>query len=363
MRVKLDSQNIFILYCAFLIVITNSCNNQNQSNKENQIVHSKIDCKKLKYTSGVRSFLEDSKGNVWFGSVNEGVCLLQNGKFKYFTTENGLSNNQVRNIYEDKNGIIWFECGRGLSIYDGRKMSIFKERNYDSTRQWKLGDKDIWFKGDELEGYNKLEKNPGVYQFDGKKLSYRTFPISPKTEDERRFNYAISTPFLKGKNGRIWFGAYKALIGYNGSDFKIITDEYLGLNRENGSLHIRSFLEDSKGNLWIANNGSGVLKYDGKETINFTSQQKLKKENTKGNSLERAFSIGEDALGNIWFGTVESGVWRYDGNSVKNFTKNDGLESKHIWTIYKSKQGELWFGGANPSGVYRFNGNFFIRKY
>ncbi|MCX2475280.1 hypothetical protein OQZ33_13165 [Pedobacter sp. MC2016-05] len=363
MKVKIYNQNIFILLWTLFIVVTISCNNQSQSNKENQIVQTKADSKLLKYTTGVRSFLEDSKGNVWFGSGNEGVCLLQNGKFQYFTTENGLSNNQIRNIYEDKNGIIWFECGRGLSIYDGQKMSIYKERNYDSTTQWQLGDKDIWFKGDELEGYNKLEKNPGVYQYDGKKLSYRTFPVTPKSEVERRFHYAISTPFLKGKNGTIWFGAYKALVGYNGSDFKIITDEYLGLNGENGSLHIRSILEDSKGNLWIANNGSGVLKYDGNEIINFTTQQKLQKENTKGSSLERAFSIGEDASGNIWFGTVESGVWRYDGNSVKNFTKDDGLESKHIWEIYKSKQGELWFGGANPSGVYIFNGKSFERKY
>lgn len=363
MKVKSDRQNILILFFTFLIVVTTSCNNRSQSDKENQVVQTKINTKLLKYTSGVLSFLEDSKGNVWFGSFNEGVCLLQNSKFQYFTIENGLSHNQVRNIYEDKNGIIWFECGRGLSIYDGKKMSIYKERNYDSTTQWKLGDKDIWFKGDELEGYNKLEKNPGVYQYDGKKLSYRTFPVTPKSEAERRFHYAISTPFLKGKNGTIWFGAYKALIGYNGSDFKIINDEYLGLNAENGSLHIRSFLEDSKGNLWIANNGSGVLKYDGKETINFTTQQKLKKENTKGNSLERAFSIGEDTLGNMWFGTVDSGVWRYDGNSVKNFTKDDGLESKHIWEIYKSKQGELWFGGATPSGVFRFNGKSFERIY
>ena len=359
MKVKLDNQKIFILYCTFLIIV-NSCSNQSQSNKENQIVQTKTDSKLLKYTTGVRSFLEDSKGNIWFGSGNEGVCLLQNGKFQYFTTENGLSHNQVRNIYEDKNGIIWFECGKGLSIYDGQKISIYKERNYDSTKQWKLADKDIWFKSDEIEGYNKLEKNPGVYQYDGKKLAYRTFPVAPKSEAERRFHYAISTPFLKSKNGTIWFGAYKALIGYNGADFKIITDEYLGLNGKNGSLHIRSFLEDSKGNIWIANNGSGVLRYDGKETINFTTQQKLKKEDTKGNSLERAYSIGEDVEGNIWIGTVESGVWRYDGNSVKNFTEQDGLESKFISTIYKSKHGELWFGG---NGVYLFNGKSFERKY
>jgi ligand-binding sensor domain-containing protein len=68
---------------------------------------------RLKYTTGVRSILEDSKGNIWFGSYNEGACLLHNGELQYFTTENGLSDNQVRSVYEDKNGIIWFECGEG----------------------------------------------------------------------------------------------------------------------------------------------------------------------------------------------------------------------------------------------------------
>ena len=98
----------------------------------------------------------------------------------------------------------------------------------------------------------------------------------------------------------------------------------------------------------------------GKKAINFTIKQKLTKEDTKGNSLERAYSIGEDAEGNIWIGTVESGVWRYDGNAVKNFTEKDGLERTFILTIYKSKQGALWFGG---NGVYRFNGKSFERIY
>ena len=368
MSVKSDRQNIFILCCTFLIGVAISCNNQNQSNKGNNIVQAKnniqpiesrIDTIRLKYTTGVRSILEDAKGNTWFGSYNEGVCLLRNGEFQYFTTENGLSDNQVRSIYEDKNGIIWFECGKGLSTYDGKEITTYKERNYNSKNEWKLNESNLWFKGDETVGYNKLEAYPGVYQYDGQNLSYCTFPVTPKPEDN---TYSISTPFVKSKNGTVWFGTYGAVIGYNGSNFKIIDNQYLGLKVGTG-LHIRSIMEDSKGNLWIGNNGIGVLKYDGEKVINFTMQQKLKKEDTKGNSLERVFSIGEDRLGNIWFGTVEFGVWRYDGNSVKNFTKEDGLESKHIWTIYKSKQGELWFGGANPSGVYRLKGNFFERKY
>ena len=347
-----------------MTIVHTSCGGQNQTGqKKNNIqsIKSKIDDIRLNYTTGVRSILEDSKGNIWFGSYNEGVSLLQNGELQYFTTENGLSDNQVRSIYEDKNGIIWFECGFGLSRYDGKEMTISNERNYDSTQKWKLTDNDLYFKGDETAGYNKLEGNPGVYQYDGHMLSYRKFPVTSKLGQENY--YSISTPFTKGKNGTLWFGTYGALIGYNGSDFKIINDASLGLNDETGHLHIRSIMEDSKGNLWIGNNGIGVLKYDGKETINFTAQQKLRKEDSKSNSLDRIFSIGEDASGNIWFGTVEYGVWRYDGNSMKNFTKEDGLESKHIWTIYKYKQGELWVAGANPSGVYRFNGNSFERKF
>lgn len=361
MKLKLDSQYIFILFCTFLIIVTTSCNNRNQSDNKNQVIQTKTDSKLLKYTSGVRSILEDSKGNIWFGSHNEGVCLLHNGEFQYFTTENGLSDNQVRSIYEDENGIIWFECGKGLSIYHSQKMTVYQERNYDSTKKWKLSDSNLWFKGDETAGYNKLEGNPGVYQYDGKKISYRTLPVKTKLGQEN--HYSISTPFVRGENGMLWFGTYGAVIGYNGSDFKIINDSILGLNDETGHLHIRSIMEDSKGNLWIGNNGIGVLKYDGKKVVNFTEQQKLKKEDTKGNSLDRVFSIGEDRSGNIWFGTVEFGVWRYDGNTVKNFTKKDGLDSEHIWLTYESKQGELWVGGATSSGLYRFNGNSFERIY
>ena len=66
MKVKLDSQNIFILCCTFLITVAISCNNQSQSNKENKTVQAKnniqsvesgTDAIRLKYTTGVRSIL------------------------------------------------------------------------------------------------------------------------------------------------------------------------------------------------------------------------------------------------------------------------------------------------------------------
>ncbi|MBL7830817.1 MAG: hypothetical protein JNK41_07315 [Saprospiraceae bacterium] len=366
MNLKFIYQNIFILCLTILIAVTFSCKGQSHSNKKTQSIHAKFDDPKLNYKTGVRSILEDSKGNIWFGSYNEGACLLQNGKLQYFTTQNGLSDNQVRNIYEDKNGTIWFECGVWLSVYAGKKMTAYTERNFDSTKKLKLSNDDLWFKSDASMGNSTLEKKSGVYQYDGKKLYYHTFTIKDKSGKE--IPWAKSTDFVRSKNGVVWFGAYSELIGLDGKKIITYNNESVGLNGTTENLHIRSLMEDSKGNLWIGNNcgggrsGIGVIKYDGKSFIHFTKQHLLRKEDTKGSSLDKVFSIGEDNIGNIWFGTNESGVWCYDGKILKNYTQEDGLDSGITWIIYKSKSGELWFGGG-PNGVYRFTGKSFERIY
>lgn len=362
MNIKVACQNILFLFSAVLISVTLSCNSQSQSSS----VHSKTDSPKLNYKTGVRSILEDSKGNIWFGSYNEGVCLLQNGKLQYFTTQNGLSDNQVRGIYEDQNGTIWFECGTGLSIYDDGKMSVYNERNYNSTKEVKLSNSDLWFKSDATMGNSDLEKKSGVYQYDGKQLYYHTFTIKDKLGNE--VPWSKSTDFVRSKTGVVWFGAYSELIGYDGKNLITYNNESIGLNGTTENLHIRSLMEDSKGNLWIGNNcgggrsGIGVIKYDGKNFIQFTKQHQLRTEDTKGSSLDKVFSICEDSFGNIWFGTNESGVWCYDGHTLKNYTQKDGLDGGMTWIIYKSKSGELWFGGG-PNGVYRFTGKSFERIY
>lgn len=366
MNLNFTFSKYIIVSTVILMAFTLSINCQSQSNNKTQIYQSKSNPIKLNYNTGVRAILEDSRGNIWFGSYNEGVCLLQNGKLQYFTTKNGLSDNQVRNIYEDKNGIIWFECGTGLSIYDYKKMSVFRERNYDAQKKMKLSENDLWFKSDATMGNTQYEKKSGVYQYDGKDFYYHTFTVKDKSGQE--IPWGKSTDFVRSKNGMVWFGAYSELIGYNGKQLITHNNESVGLNGTTENLHIRSLFEDSKGNLWIGNNcgggrsGIGVIKYDGKNFIQFTKQHHLRKEDTNGSSLDKVFSIGEDISGNIWFGTNESGVWRYDGNTLKNFTEKDGVDSGIVWIIYKSKSGELWYGGG-PNGVYRFTEKTFERLY
>ncbi|MES2794681.1 MAG: two-component regulator propeller domain-containing protein [Bacteroidota bacterium] len=80
--------------------------------------------------------LEDRKGNLWFASTDSGVyyypsaSLSAGGKsFQHFTTTEGLANNRVMSVFEDKAGIIWFGTGGGISRYDGKSFRNFKNPN------------------------------------------------------------------------------------------------------------------------------------------------------------------------------------------------------------------------------------------
>ena len=134
-----------------LLFSSNSC--FSQSNPQNQLVE-KVDntTLKLNYTSGVRSIFEDSKGNFWFGSDDEGVCLLESNSndsgrqsFTYFTVKDGLNDNQIRSIQEDDKGNIWFGTSKGVCSYDGEKIINHTEENIISTYELSPN---VWAKTD-----------------------------------------------------------------------------------------------------------------------------------------------------------------------------------------------------------------------
>jgi len=330
---------------------------------------SAIDAPALLRFETVRSILEDSKGNYWFGSWSEGVCRFDGESLTYFTAEDGLSDNQIRSIQEDQNGVVWFEGGFGISGFDGERIITPTSRNYTSKDKWLLRMGDLWFKEDGGVGATEIEGDPGVYRYDGKTFNYLTYPLSADRDGVGAY---ATTSIAKGKGGRLWFATYTAVIGYDGKSFTILDDKSLGLNENTGRLHVRCVLEDSKGNLWIGNNGIGVILHDGHAATQFTQEKGLGKLGAHGGrttpqpgdvtdgspSLHRVFSIGEDRAGNIWFGTVENGAWRYDGKSLRNFSAEDGLTSKDIMAIYTDRRGDLWLGG---NGVFKFNGASFDR--
>jgi ligand-binding sensor domain-containing protein len=318
----------------------------------------------IRYSSGIRSIFEDSKGRFWFGSHKEGVCLWDGNEFLYYTVGDGLSDNQVRTIQEDQAGVIWFGTGNGITSFDGEEFRNRTGRNQESPEvasggTWHMEASDLWFLGD--SGLHAGDHDgQGVYRYNGRALEYLAFPLPREVEAESPY---LVTGIVKGRDGTVWFGTYPGVFGYDGQSFTIINDQTMGNESGAEPLHIRSLFEDSRGNLWIGNNGLGVLLYDGQTVENFTEQHGLSiREKGPIGSLGRVFSIAEDAAGNIWFGTRDNGAWRFNGMSLTNFTREDGLTSPMVWSIYRDSRDALWFG-MGDGNVCRFNGKSFDKMF
>lgn len=138
---------------------------------------------------------------------------------------------------------------------------------------------------------------------------------------------------------------------------------------DNDLLHIRSVLADSKGRIWIGNNGIGVLLMEGNSIINFSEKNNLihptstrKGDKSQPGTLEHVFAIEEDSEGNIWFGDRDTGAWKYDGKILINYKIDTELTAQMIWSIYEDQNKNLLFG-MTEGGVYKFNGKTFDRQF
>lgn len=313
----------------------------------------------LHFPSGIRSILQDSKGNFWFGSYADGVCRFDGETYTYFTTANGLDHNQVRTIQEHVDGSIWFGTGGGVTSYQNGQFELRASLGLTPSyaeAKWSLLPDDLWF--------HSVSKT-GPFRYNGNNFEYLPLPVSAEKIDNDLYTI---TGIAQGKEN-LWFATYNGVFGFDGTNFTIITDESLNITDPDEQLHVRSILEDSNGNLWIGNNGIGVLVDEGEGVYNFSGKHGLRVGNTADNgstspkgTLEHVFSIEEDQYGTRWFGDRDTGVWSWSEGQLKNYGPQDGLPDAMIWDIYTDQQNRLLFGAAD-GGVYAFNGDSFERAY
>jgi signal transduction histidine kinase/ligand-binding sensor domain-containing protein/DNA-binding response OmpR family regulator len=84
----------------------------------------------LSSTQGCISMLEDSEGQMWFGTMNRGLVKFdrKTNKFTPFNVANGLPNNYVYGVLEDAHGNLWMSTNKGLSRFNKHEQ-VFT--NYD----------------------------------------------------------------------------------------------------------------------------------------------------------------------------------------------------------------------------------------
>lgn len=82
------------------------------------------------HASFVKSIFRDSGKNLWVGTWGGGLSKLNtaDSTFTTYTEDNGLPNNVVYGIVEDRAGILWLSTNLGLSAFDPRRAQF---RNFD----------------------------------------------------------------------------------------------------------------------------------------------------------------------------------------------------------------------------------------
>lgn len=316
----------------------------------------------LGFRSGIRSIFQDSKGNYWFGSDQEGVCKYDGKTFRYYTTEHGFCGKQVISIQEDESGRIWFGTSSGLCSYDGNTFTSVRDDfpanplAHVQQAAWSVNRTDIWFPG----------KNPHeLIRIDHGEIQHLNYPIQFPSRGQP-VDYGI-TGFSKSKSGGLWIAHYAGVTYYDGTGIHWINDSSLHYDGHSKTMHVRSILEDSKGRLWIGNNGIGVQLKEKDSVLHFSERFKafkdipFRQKATKG-MLMHVFAICEDAKGNIWFGDRDTGVWCYDGQRLSSSDLDSTLQTQHVWCIYQDRQANLLFASADR-GVYTFTGKGFKRVF
>lgn len=294
----------------------------------------------IAFKSAIRSILHDSRGRYWFGSDREGVARLDDRGFAYFSRADGLPGDQIRSIQEDANGAIWVGTERGVGRIDGDAVAAFAN-DTDARAEpgrWTSRAGDLWF---------AAGVRPGVLRYDGATVGYLPLPSGGSDGAFAESLHQV-TALAHGEGGRLWIATYAAVFGYDGDKgVKILDAAALGVQGYVGELHVRSVLEDRRGDLWIGNNGLGVLRFDGHETADFSNEMGLVAPGIRGSepsppgTLEHVFAIEEDRAGDLWFGDRDTGVWRYDGRTMTNYGVAEGLPTLSVWDIHADRDGTV----------------------
>ncbi len=297
------------------------------------------------YKQTVLDIYFDSHNNVWLATLAHGVAEYNTTSktFSWLTENEGLSNNHVQSVIQDRSGDYWFgTSGGGVCNYFGKQFT-----NYDKSSG--LAGNFIY----------------SIFRDSNKRLWIGTSDKGLSIFDSARFyNYNAGNGFADVKvkainedNGGIVFIGTdgQGVFEYNGKEFKAVE----GLTKK----YIRAIEKDKDGNLWFATAGTGLYKL----TLN-TAKRKLQNYTTADGLLHnRLTCLHYDKQGRLWYGTENNGMGYLQNDVIakKYIGRKDGLPSNTIRCFAEDESGYLWIGtagyGIASFGLYR--GDLTIKYY
>ncbi len=172
--------------------------------------------------------------------------FAQSIRFNQLTVEDGLSNNIVNSVIQDKYGFMWFATEDGLNRYDGYGYKIFRHDPEDPNT---ISDNSIWALTEDREGNLWIgTKAGGLDKYNPITEKFTHWEIKSEVAEENSINI-----IYEDRKGNIWIGTYKdGLYKFNPSTNKF--DHWNASPNDEKSLshnYIQDIIEDDDGNIFI----------------------------------------------------------------------------------------------------------------
>jgi len=312
-----------------------------------------------------------------------GVGLLSNPgySFKHYNINNGLSQNTVFAIFQDKLGFMWFGTKDGLNRFDGTDFSVFKFSPEGNLRDnafhriiqdqndnlWVGTDDGVYIFDPRKEEFNRfksanidplimngivsdiLQDNDGdiwisveekglfCYDYDADSLTHYAIPQTPS--GMRMISLCL------GRDGEVWAFPYNLpFVRINKRTGKV---EELQLNDDPHLVYntgeIWKVVADEYNQLLIASSTKGIISVN---TVNMTHRFLLEHDEFGEPIFARCLTRIDPKT--IWIGT-ESGLYIYssDTEEVVNLRHHNSpysLSDNAIYSVFKDRSGGVWVG-------------------
>ena len=274
------------------------------------------------------------------------ITHAQQNEFNFinFSSNNGLSSNNVNSIIKDRYGYMWFATEDGLNKFDGINFTVYNHNELDSNS---LATNQLQTLYEDPQGNLWVGTNRTLSLYDRQKDCFHNFNIANGT--------AIRAICSDGA-GHLWIGSYAGLIFYD--PLHRTAKYYTVDSTKPGHLlsnTVISVFKDSRDRLWVGGNTGLYLYRPATDDFQRFSTNPADSASISDNVVK---TIAEDGSGHLWFGTNDGGLDLLlpDGLHFRRFKSNkayrESLASNRIYSIKPDSNGELWLGTEEGLNIF-----------
>lgn len=267
--------------------------------------------------------------------------------FKNLSVQNGLSQNTVNAILQDRQGFMWFGTKDGLNRYDGLSFRKFK---HDDRSRHGIGNNFITALYEDAKGDIWVGTDVGLYIYHPEKDSFEHF--TDLSEENTKIEHTVTA--ISGDNqGCVWIAVEsQGLFCYDLEKRKLQNHTLKDFSFL--STNVQSFVFDNSGTLWIGFYGNGL--FYSKDRLQTLHPYLSGTDNTEVYANDVVTSIVKGPYNCLYIGSLKGGAKELNltANRLHDLLSVDeNGESVFCRELLVASDNELWIG--SESGLYIYN--------